>query len=163
MIPETDRKKRKLFRNLLSFGVRLVIDDHGMIRWRCNYDNHFGTSQRSLGTSWWWYWHSGKGAAYARAELELKALTERLNIPVLPTPMGKVNHRHLKDFWAAVIIITSQKDLMLLVLPDLNSFWERDPWWLRSDLVISATVIPANSEISLTSFFRAWSQMTLTS
>jgi len=31
----------------------------------------------------------GKGAAYARAESELKVLTDQLNIPVLPTPMGK--------------------------------------------------------------------------
>lgn len=32
---------------------------------------------------------TGKGAAYGRAEMELRALTREINIPVLPTPMGK--------------------------------------------------------------------------
>lgn len=31
----------------------------------------------------------GKGAAYSQAELEINRLVKRLNIPFLPTPMGK--------------------------------------------------------------------------
>ena len=31
----------------------------------------------------------GKGAAYSRAEVELNELAVKMNIPVLPTPMGK--------------------------------------------------------------------------
>lgn len=31
----------------------------------------------------------GKGAAYSRAEKEVRTFVEALNIPFLPTPMGK--------------------------------------------------------------------------
>ncbi len=32
----------------------------------------------------------GKGAAYAQSEKELNKLVDRLKVPVLPTPMGRI-------------------------------------------------------------------------
>ena len=40
-------------------------------------------------TASWIIYYPGKGAAYGRADLELREFTQGINIPVLPTPMGK--------------------------------------------------------------------------
>ncbi|XP_023322403.1 2-hydroxyacyl-CoA lyase 1 [Eurytemora carolleeae] len=64
----------------------------------------------------------GKGAAYGRAEMELRALTRELNIPVLPTPMGKGVIPDDSDLVisAARSKVLEEADVVLLVGARLN-------------------------------------------
>ena len=64
----------------------------------------------------------GKGAAYAKAELQIRELIEKYNLPFLPTPMGKgvLPDSHRLNTASARSIALKEADVVLILGARLN-------------------------------------------
>lgn len=87
----------------------------------------------------------GKGAAYARAEIPIRQLIERTNLPVLATPMGKgvVSDTCNQSIASARTLALQKADVILLLGARLNWIlhFGRPPRYAADVKIIQVTVI----------------------
>lgn len=88
----------------------------------------------------------GKGAAYAKAELEIRELIEKFNLPFLPTPMGKgvLPDSHRLNTASARSTALKEADVVLILGARLNWIlhFGDPPKWNPSAKFIQIDVSP---------------------
>ena len=96
----------------------------------------------------------GKGAAYARAEIVIRELIDKVNLPFLPTPMGKgvMSDAHPRNAASARSTALQEADVVLILGARLNwilHFGEPPKWNPKARFIqvdISAEEIGRNAD-----------------
>lgn len=86
----------------------------------------------------------GKGAAYAQAEVAMRELIERTNIPFLPTPMGKgvIADSHPSNTASARSTALKQTDVVIVFGARLNWIlhYGEPPRWARNPTIVQVDI-----------------------